>query len=258
MPQPAARKGPTFAAADGGGAGGMALAGSAAGGAAADAGGAGAGVEEGWVWSVPTNTPTSRVLGTLGFSSADIVELNASAWTDEDYTPFADELARAFGVQLTEAQVTKLKAIQARDPVNVKSQSLTELLGNLRVTMMPFCQRALLVLIRRVGSRCARRARAAACARSHSQLTRRAPARPRDAPRRRPLAPPRSSLPLITKLIDAIDLAWTEVLGLASSSASGCVCVGLEGCEPGMLQTMRADGSVARHTVHRLAPPAQA
>lgn len=60
----------------------------------------------------------------------------------------------------------------------------------------------------------------------------------------------------MTKLVDSIELAWADVTAMdesAEEQSSGCICVALDGCEPGVLQTLRPDGSIGRHIVFELA-----
>lgn len=240
--------------------------------AAAEAADAGE-VAEGWIWSIPANTPTSRVIATLGFSPREVVELNASYWSEDDYTPFADELMRAFGVQLSPLQIDRLQAIRATRPHDIKALSLGELLINMQVTMMPYCNSALLILIRRVSEKCApppaaprglaaaaRAPRNRARVRSSAHLTLRPCALP-------PLLPvfarstrcrlrARRARMLVTKLIDSIELAWADINAMGESGgepSTGCICVALDGCEPGVLHTVRANGTIGRHVVFELA-----
>jgi hypothetical protein len=113
--------------------------------------------EEGWIWSIAPDTPTSRVLrtlGRLGVPEGKALELNASRWSEDDYAPFAEEMARGFGVQLTAVQIERLSALRTTQPHLVKAHSLAALLTNMRRLLAPLCQQSLLILIRRVAQRC--------------------------------------------------------------------------------------------------------
>jgi hypothetical protein len=64
---------------------------------------------------------------------------------------------------------------------------------------------------------------------------------------------------LLTKLVDTIDLAWKDVEAVqraaadgANCAAGGCICVALDGCQPGVLQSVRPNGAVAQFVVYQL------
>lgn len=218
---------------------------------------------------MPANTPTSHVCSKLGFAGRDVVELNASAWCDGDCASFAAELMRAFGVGLTLAQEQALHALRLTRPHEVQALALQDLLSNLRMAARRFCNGALLILVRRVSPRWARmrrgNRRAAAWPQPRTPPPRASLARPRAhalvraaaAHARRPTRAPRArscarrALTLVAMLVDTIELAWGDELALQPES-SGCICVALDGCEPGIVQTLRPDGTVSSHTIFAL------